>query len=176
MNLSQIFDDTIDLAIGHAAGLMKQRNPGPESLGSTFLDPMKWSELKATNWEPFDHPNIKPPAVGYKANIPGKFGLIELSKLEDTTHVSLVDGHETGYLSVSLKGETDIIVPYSTLLVGPADYDWETGETKDETEIIWSVHPGPPVRPSSLKIEAHSVRLITVAEARALGFEWAKLK
>ena len=58
------------------------RNPGPESEGSTFNEPQTPETLMQAQWSEFSHPDIKAPAVGYKANIPGTMNLIRLTDLD----------------------------------------------------------------------------------------------
>lgn len=173
-NLVKIFADTVRLTPNHALGLLRQRTPGPSSLGSVFNRTYTWTELSKLDWEPYDHPEIRSPATGYRAEIPGKFGLISLDDIRPNKLVDVVDGHATGYASIVAPGIPMREVSFSHLLVGPAEHDWATGITRDATPIVWSIAPGQPVRPSSIKIGDLPAQ-ITVAEAKVHGFEWAKL-
>lgn len=169
MTIQTTIQNTLTLAPEHATQLLSTRNPGPEAMGSVFDVPQTWETLSAADWQPYSHPEIGGPATGFRAEIPGKVGLARLADLSPETPVVMVDGHETGFVSPVVPGLDRQPVGFTVMLVGPADRE-------DPTPIVWTVFPGEPVRPSSLKVEdVPSGSTLTVAEAMALGFEYAKV-
>jgi hypothetical protein len=143
--------------------------------------------LLSANWEPYDHPNIQPPATAYKAEIPGgRLGLVAVESLPPDTRLQLIDPKGTG--KWSLSAVTAVAEPetsHVTMIVGP---DEASGKP-----IVWTMHPGEPTRPSMLdngKLEASGLKLpadlpasgdgrrfdISRAEAERLGFNFAKIE
>lgn len=167
--IATVIESTLSLAPEHASKLLATRNPGPEAQGSVFDTPQTWESLQAAQWQEYTHPEIGGPAKGFRAEIPGKVGLVSLASLDPETPVTMVDGHDTGFVSPVVPGLDRQPVGFTVMLVGPA------GE-EDETPIVWTVFPGEPVRPSSLKVEdVASGTVLTAREALALGFELAKV-
>lgn len=167
--ISTVIASTLKLAPEHASKLLSTRNPGPKAVGSVFDTPQTWESLQAADWQPYEHPAIGGPAAGFRAPVSGKVGLVELATLDPSTPVTMVDGHETGFVSPVVEGLDRQPVAFSVMLVGPADKD-------DPTLIVWTVFPGDPVRPSSLRVEeTPSGTTLTAAEAIALGFDLAKV-
>lgn len=147
----------------------------PESLLAVLL---------AAPWEPYDHPEIKIPGVGFRAPIKGFNGMVSLSGLPSHGILTLLDpkgGEEywTGERSVSpsIRASEYNLVPasedFTVLIVGP------TRDDPSEHEV-WTFHPGNPVKPSMVNRideigrDLHG-RQVTVAEARSMGFNFAKL-
>lgn len=167
MNLRETFNTTRDNYGDHFGGLLTQRNPGPESSGSVFDAPQSAESLGAAEWTPYEHDAVQAPARAFRAPIAGKVGLVALASLPADETVRLVDGHETGFVSVVADGVASQPVDFTVALVGPGD----NGE-----DIIWTVHPGDPIRPSSLEAtDETSGKTLTAAEAIRLGFGFAKV-
>tara|TARA_Y100000034_G_scaffold127624_1_gene180689 strand:- start:901 stop:1584 length:684 start_codon:yes stop_codon:yes gene_type:complete len=172
-NSSQIVSDAIERSIGmpHYEATFLTRNPGDEAEGSVFLEAQTSDSLKAAVWQPFGHEDIKAPAQGYEANIPGTFGLVELKNLDSEVPIKMVLGH---------KGEE----PFVTALVDKSNVSRELTE-KDFTVIllgpgedgliVWTFFPGPPIAPSSTTPSEKTDSVRTVADAIAIGFDYAKV-
>jgi len=172
-NASRIVSDAIERSIGmpHYEATFLTRNPGDEAEGSVFLEAQTSDSLKAAVWQPFGHKDIKAPAQGYEANIPGTFGLVELKKLDSEVPIKMVLGH---------KGEE----PFVTALVDKSNVSSELTE-KDFTVIllgpgedgliVWTFFPGPPIVPSSTTPSEETDSVRTVADAIAIGFDYAKV-
>lgn len=165
--------DTIkrSLEMPHFKNTFLTRNPGPESEGSTFLEPQTPESLMSANWEKYDHPDIAPPAIGYKADIPGKVGVIKLSELNPETPIKMELGH---------KGEDEFVFPiisqsdvpsrlsevdFTTLLIGPGGDDL----------IVYTFFPGDPIMPSTTTPSEETESAKTVRDAMRLGFEYGKV-
>lgn len=162
----------------------------PDRAGSWFQDSVASSPeqllsvLLAAKWEPYDHPEIKIPGVGFRAPIKGFNGMVSLAGLPSHGILTLIDpkgGEEywTGERSVSpsIRSSEYNLVPasedFTVLIVGP------TRDDSSEYEV-WTFHPGNPVKPSMVNRidevgrDLHG-RQVTVAEARSMGFNFAKL-
>jgi hypothetical protein len=150
----------------YLAKVLAQRNPGNDNRGSRFSRPMTVEALLEADWEPYRHPAVGRGVEAYRANIPGRVGMLELSALPPDTPVRLEDFKGVGNLSaiVPWKGELPR-ADHSVLLVGRG---------KDDRRIVYTVHPGDPVRAASVRDPALAGRTVTAREAIALGFTLAK--
>lgn len=151
----------------HAAGILRQRNPGPLALGSRFLTELTWGELAAAPWEPYQHDGVAPGCEALRAPIPGFLGVMHLDELPAGASLRLVDGHATGFVEAVYDAPGGVLVPidYTTAIMGMDD-----GIIK-----IFTVFPGPPVQPSSLPTVKYEGRVVSVEEARELGFRHVKI-
>ena len=170
---------------------VKQRNPGPESAGSTFSSPTSVQELVSANWVPYNHPDIKSPAVGFKAPISGELGIAEISGLPDDQVVRFQPAHG-GKVTVTDESSpkfgqqlaevaTDIpagnrSVSHTTLILGPSP--------EDPNKLrVWTFFPGDPT-PKLPDITMDDVRralgskeeeiVATVADAKQMGYTFVK--
>jgi len=133
--------------------------------------------LLELDWLEYNHPSIKAPARGYKASLPPSvkawLGVVRLDSLDSETRVKLDDRKGTSKVSAlveqsSVNAEL-LEVDYVVLLVGPHPED-------PGLEVVWTFHPGPPIRPSEVPASSELVnKVITAREALELGLEWAKL-
>jgi len=129
---------------GYLSRILSQRNPSSSSrAGSFFLEDQTAESLKSADWQPFAHPAISPPAIGFRASIPGTVGMVELSKLPPGTMVMATDpkrthGTKGGGYSVEVLMDSDNLPEsdYTTALVGPGE--------KGETHVLWTIFPGSP--------------------------------
>jgi len=170
---SSMVADAIDRSIGmpHFENTFVTRNPGNESEGSTFFEPQDAESLRSAAWEPYPHPDIKAPAQGFRADISGTFGLVELSKLDPDTPIKMVLGH---------KGET----PFVTVLIDKADVPSDLSKSEfttillgpgEDGLIVWTFFPGPPIAPSTTTPSAETEDASVVSDAISLGFEYGKV-
>jgi hypothetical protein len=122
--------------------------------------------LLTADWEEYSHPAVMSECVAYKANIPGKLGIVDLASLPVETVVTLDDRKNTGKVSATVKGVRGQDVDFTVLILGP-----EQGE-----EVIFTFHPGDPVSPSQVQVEpgTHG-RQVTVSEAQGMGLGTAKI-
>lgn len=146
------------------------RNPSPESEGSTFLTAQSAESLASAEWTPYNHPDVKAPAVAFKADIPGYFGLVDLEELDEDTPIQVVKAHkgaiEEAACLVSPDGISRPKSEFTTILLGPGK----------EGEIVWTFFPGPPISPRSTPWTQELADSInTAGDAVANGFKWAKL-
>lgn len=122
--------------------------------------------VRSAAWEPYSHPAVMADCTAFRAQLPGRMGIVELSKLDPATPVVLDDRKGTGAVSATVKGVRGEVTDFSVLILGK-----EQGE-----EVIFTFHPGDPVRPSQVKTEPglHG-KQVTVEEAMKLGLLTAKI-
>jgi len=161
--IDQAFDNTPS---GYQGKVLAMRNPSRSSSGSTFLRKQTWSALKGAGWKPYRHPNIKSPAKGYIAKVPGRMGLVKTSSLPANAKVKLVDPKKTGQVSAEVSGVPGEKVNFTVALVGPGD---------GGKPMIWTLHPGDPIGPSEVAAKGKVGQVITPKQAKKLGFDYAKV-
>jgi len=154
----------------HFENAFLTRNPSPESEGSTFLTAQSAESLASAEWTPYNHEDVKSPAVAFKADIPGYFGLVNLKELPEDTPVQIVKAHkgaiEEAACLVSPDGISRPKSEFTTILLGPGK----------EGEIVWTFFPGPPISPrSTLWTQELADEVNTAGKAIAKEFMWAKL-
>lgn len=132
-------------------------------------------DLMDANWEPWeDKYNVLSP--GCKAfityDIPGHYGMIDLTTRDPNEECFFVDPKNTGMLSLAIATTDRADVDYTILIVGQ----------EDGKDVMFTFHPGAPLPASTFKsgdkesggsgFEAGDK--ITVADAMRLGFRRAK--
>ena len=141
----------------------------PENTGSVIAaHPHEILDLlMGAQWVRYDHPDITALAVGFRADIPGRVGIIPLSDLDPQHPVVLEDPKGTGAVSAVVENVGDrIMVGHTTMILGPRE--------DGQGEQVWTFHPGDPIRPS--EVPASKAGISTVGEAVALGLEYAKVR
>lgn len=105
-------------------------------------------ELYKAQWEPYNpldadgSPIIGGGARGYRATIPGgRLGMTSVDAIPETAKLFLIDPKGTGNWSVSTLGAAEPVTDHVTMIVGDGD---------NGKPIVWTFHPGEPVRPSAL--------------------------
>jgi len=148
---------------------LAMRNPGPDAMGSVFTDPQTVQSViaAAQKAQPAQDPNIKAPAVGFILDIKGTLGIIPLDSLDDDSIIKLRDPKSTGKVEATMmQTERQRECDYTTILLGPND---------ESIEQVWTLFPGPSILPSEVDAEGRDGKIITVAEARALGLHSVKV-
>ena len=138
----------------------------PEQLAAAIL---------GANWEPAEPPaGSAIPGCGYfkTHDIPGgRMGLVHIVDLPDDVQIVARDPKGTGKVSMAVQGVRGPEAPETWLITGPGEEDGVSGE------VVWTFHPGPPVRPSLVEVEnVPDGTILTKAEAMALGFDLAKVE
>ena len=145
------------------------RTPG-SSNGSVFaFDKVEKVLFKdrINDWVPFPEcPNLIPGCTAFiLRGVCGHLGVVELSKLDPELKLNIIDNKRTGkakclLVNGTLGPETD----EATLILGE-----EQGR-----EVIFTFHPGLPIRPDEIPVERLGGRTsIKVSEAINLGFTHA---
>ena len=154
------------------------------------------SALLKADWTEVQHPMVSGEGVRcFKATIPGSLGMVELAKLNPSLWVVLEDPKSTGYASCIVDGDwidDDVVSVNETyMIIGPAVEAWKDAFPQDthlfqagihgepdcdcwcSQPLLYTVHPGEPVRPS--KVGLKYPEMLTVREAIARGFDLAKI-
>lgn len=162
--------------MAHFLAAFETRNPGPNAEGSVFLEPQTPESLARVEWREANDPAISAPAVGFVSDLPGKLGIIDLASLDPETPCTMQKGH---------RGTVEFVAPiiaranlpedrrevaFTTILLGPKD-----AKNGDHTEIVWTFFPGSAVPPSTMTPSEATAAVRTVADARALGFDYGKV-
>ena len=149
---------------------VNSRTPG-KSVGSVFdfsnVEKVLFED-RINDWEEYgDCPNLIPGCTAFVLHgVCGHLGVVELEKLDPEMVLDVIDNKKTGKAKclahVGIGPKTD----FATLILGE-----EQGK-----EVVFTFHPGQPIRPSEIPVDALKGRnKITVREAMALGFETANV-
>lgn len=146
-----------------------QRLPG--GAGSVVLgsyDAASLEEaLQTMEWESYSHPAVQEGCHAFFTHdLKGRLGIVELASLPTDTVVTLDDRKNTGKVSAIVKGVLGPVVDFTVIILGP----------EDGVEVVFTFHPGEPVRPSQVQHETgmHGQQ-VTISEAQSLGLEMAKI-
>jgi hypothetical protein len=90
----------------------------------------------------------------------GRMGLIDADALPDDERVVVVRHKPGAPCSLTVRRPFGDPVDYATVVIGPNDH-----ERASTAEMVWTAHPGPPVRPSSAD-HWDQGSVITVAQVR----------
>lgn len=120
-----------------------------------------------TLWQEYPScPNLIPGCTAYKAAIPGTIDLRQVSDLADDTPVAWTNpGH--GYQYPTVDGVEGEYTDFTTLIVGP-----EAG-----VNVVYTFHPGNPIRPSQISADADTSAITTIAALKTAypQIEWVKV-
>ena len=159
--------------VGYLAKTLAMHNPGTDDVtGSVFETRQSIGSLRCATWTEFEPaPNARFGECRYfRAEIPGRVGILELRDLHPTTVVTLQDRKETGFIEAELfvpriENVHKPLVGFTTLVIGP-----DHGKT-----VVYTFHPGDPVAPSNVTSFARRGKVTTAKEALALGLRTVKL-
>lgn len=158
----------------HWAGLLAQRAELSGKAVGSFVAGFRPSalekalELSAWEEDPSVQADLLPGCTAFKAVIPcGVVGILPLGELPDGTELELRDGHSTGQVEAVAVG-----VPRE---VAQSSYSWLIVGQEEGREVVFTFHPGRPVRTPAIPANGNVGRRISVEEAQAMGFTHAKL-
>lgn len=168
--LARAFDTTARMLPEHWHKLLLARCRGPAAVGSVtdFTDPAALeAALRRTTWSPYTHPAIQAGCVAFcTTELGGTQGVLPITDVSADAFVTLGDAHATGFVAAEVEGVFGPRVDMLVMILGP-----EQG-----VEVVYTFHPGPPLAPSTLPAEGRQGTRIPVSEARALGFEFVKIR
>jgi hypothetical protein len=196
MSIKQLSKQDIQNAFDRAheryrVSSLAQRNPSPQSAGSTFLRAMTWEELRALDWLPFNDPDVLDPIISFRAALPGYLGIAPLATMNASSHVILRPAHkgehrikeglEAGELATECVADLSTVegrrVEFSTLLLRP------TSEAGVDVWDVVTFYPGPAafffpivsMREVQLYFESDNPTVTcTASQAIELGFTHCK--
>lgn len=168
--VAQAIATTQEVLPDYWASTVAQRLPssGAGSLMRGYASAVALEEaLVRADWVAYSHPDLLPECAAFISHtLGGTQGLVKLVDLPHEQLVTLDDRKNTGMLSCVVSGCASEAVDYVVMILGP----------EEGREIVYTFHPGAPVRPSVVIAEPGSHgRQVTVAEAQAMGFELAKV-
>lgn len=123
--------------------------------------------LRAADWDEYSHEAVMAGCEAFRAPIKGQLGIVDLRHLPPDAVATLDDRKGTGKVSAVVAGVLGEEVDYTVLILG---------QEQDE-EVVFTFHPGDPVRPSQVQTEPglHG-RQVTVSQALGMGLETAKIE
>lgn len=168
--ISQAIANTKRVVPGYFEKTVEQRLPG--GCGSVLEGDYNdisdvISALENAEWHEYTHESLMPGTTAYKTNdITGRLGIVDLANLPSDVEVTLDDRKNTGKVSATISGELGAKVDFVVIILGD-----EQGE-----EVVFTFHPGDPVRASQVTCEPgmHG-KIISVREAQNLGLTTAKI-
>ena len=174
-------DMSIASRIAEAVGAIKSIDPAywqqtltqrlPGGAGSVVIGDFDANSLEQAllhaDWESYSHPGIMEGCSAFVTrSLRGRLGIVELASLPLDALVTLDDRKNTGKVSATIRGALGTEVDFTVLILGD-----ENG-----VEVVFTFHPGEPVRPSQVQAEPgmHG-RQVTISEALRMGLEMAKI-
>jgi len=136
------------------------------SWNDTSFGTLAW--MQGAEWVRYEHPNVLPPAVGYKAVRQGFQLVMPVSELEDTEEVFFdppsAKSEASGFVMGNVRGHSGPVVEHVVALVGPGD---------DGKPVLWTVHAGDPIIPSRVAKEFAEIT-VSVAEAKRMEVHFVR--
>jgi hypothetical protein len=108
-------------------------------------------------------------------NTPGEVGIIPASDLSDETPVRVVQTKPGVPLSLVVEMPTLPETDFGTVIIGPNEQEKPEDPPPSTKEMVWTVHPGPPVRPATVDIWPEGAN-ITVRDVKGELGETTYLK
>lgn len=121
--------------------------------------------IPALHWESYEHPAVAAGCAAFRAELPGFVGVVPLRSLDLSQVVTLLDPKSSGFVEAVADFDGDLpSSPFTVIILG--QYEGR--------EIVYTFHPGEPIRPSSVAADRDGQR-VTVDQAVRLGLEYAKV-
>jgi hypothetical protein len=133
------------------------------------------SELLMAEWGSYEHPAVAQGTAAFRGPIPGYVGVMRLESLDPLLDpiISVINPKGLPHGQAAVRRTHTAypapLVDFSVAILGSG------AELGEEGEILWTVHPGDPIRPTEIPLGSYKANL-TVEEARALGVEWVKIQ
>ena len=124
--------------------------------------------LRTANWSEATHQDVMPGCKAYKTTSikGGRLGLVKIEDLPENVRIIASDPKGTGKVSMTVHDKLGPIVEETWLITG----------IEEGHEIIFTFHPGEPVRPSILEVKnCPDGTILSKEEAINLGFNFAKI-
>ena len=111
--------------------------------------------LDGDDREKFIAMGVKPEALMafcryLKVETPGEVGIANVKDLAPDTKVKIIRTKQNAPCSLVVEGQNLPITEFGTIIIGPNEKGKNPDDPKPSTkEMIWTVHPGLPVRPAT---------------------------
>lgn len=168
--IAEAIDTTRQVIPSYFENTVKQRLPksgaGSVVIGFDSAKKLEKALIKA-NWESYSHKALMAGTEAFiTKDIQGQLGVVNLVDLPTNTVVTLDDRKNTGKVSCTVESVLGQNVDFTIIIIGQ-----EQGE-----EVVFTFHPGEPVRPSQIQTESgmHGQQ-VAVSEAISMGLEIAKI-
>lgn len=132
------------------------------------------SALLMAEWESYEHPAVAQGVAAFRSPLKGYVGVVKLDDLDPllNPHISIINPKGLPHGQAAVRRTHTAypapLVDFSTAILGSG------AEIGEEEEILWTVHPGAPVKPTEIPIGSYKDPL-TIEDARKLGIEWVKI-
>ena len=158
-NTREYFEMTCKGRLAGGAGSIYDQFDSVEALEKALLE-AEWTETT--------HPSVMEGCKVYVANLAGRFGLVEIDSLTEDAVLIADDRKNTGRVAMTISGIRGKEVPVTYLITGKED--------GIEGDVVYTFHPGEPVRPSVVEVStlSHGSK-VSKAQAKELGFDLAKI-
>lgn len=166
--IANAIDNTKRVVPGYFENTVRNRLSG--GIGSIY-DQFETSEelekaLLSADWEETTHPSVLAGCRVFKANLPGRLGIIEIDTLPDDVELIADDSKSTGNVAMTVKGVRGTVVPETYLIIGK----------EKDVDVVYTFHPGEPVKPSIVSTSTvNHGSVVSKREAKKLGFDLAKI-
>lgn len=168
--IAEAIRTTREVVPGYFEKTVEQRLPG--GCGSVLIGEFGGvsdveSALIGAEWEPFSHPAIMAGCEGFSTrSLKGHLGVVELTELPKDETVVLDDRKGTGKVSAVVRGVSGPVTDHIVIILGQ-----EQGK-----EVVFTFHPGDPVRPSQVLMEpGMDGQEVSVEKALEMGLTTAKI-
>lgn len=122
--------------------------------------------IEGAVWEEYSHPSIQGGCTGFCSLLIGYENIVPIESLEPSTEGVLMDPKGTGTMEFQIQGETGRFTDITVLILGQ----------HEGMEVVYTFHPGAPVRPSTVPTEPDKLgKPITAKEALDIGLTNAKI-
>lgn len=153
------FENTCKKHMKHGAGSIYEDIETVEQMEAALLD---------ADWVPATHPDVMPGCTAFKTTSikSGRYGLVEIDSLPDDVSLVASDPKGTGCVSMTVKGTRGEKTDETWIILG----------NEDGHEVVFTFHPGKPVRPSVVTVvDCPDGKALSKSEAINLGFKLAQV-
>lgn len=160
-------NNTKAVVSGYWAKCLQQRSLQAGGTGSVYnLSPEGIEQaLQGASWEPYEHPAVMPGCRAFRAPLAGFLGVVKVSEQPVGTVFTLTDPKDTGTCELAVQAAMGPEVDFTVIILG-----MEQG-----SEVVFTFHPGEPIRPSQVQAPSNDGRKIGREEAMLMGFIYAKV-
>ena len=152
--------------------MLGQRIEGPNNAGSSYniSSPEElYNKLISQDWRETTHPDVMPGCRVFKTNLAGLEGILDLDKLPDDIELYAIDPKGTGKVGMGAGNVQKNPVEETYLIIGKENIDGK------EEDVVFTFHPGEPVRPSMVETsELSDGEILTKEDAIYFGFNKVK--
>ncbi len=109
---------------------------------------------------------------------PGKMGIVRAEDLPDDTTVRVVRTKQGVPCSLVVENVPLTDTDFATIIIGPNEKERPEDPEPSTEKMIWTVHPGPPVRPATADIwnEGSTITIKDIKDHKLLGSTtWLKI-